>query len=486
MLQRIRHALFRPIDIASLAAFRILFGMLMLAGTVRFVAKGWVHDLYIEPDFFFSYYGFSWVAPWPAWGMYLHIALMGLFALFVALGFFYRVSIALFFVAFTYVELIDQTNYLNHYYFVSLVSFLMIVLPLHRAWSVDSWRRPALRRSTVPAWVRYVLLGQIAVVYVFAGVAKLNADWLFAAEPLRTWLQARSGMPLVGPLFDQAWMAYAMSWAGAVFDLTIVGWLLWARTRPVAYVAVIGFHGITALLFNIGMFPWIMMTATLLFFPPDWPRQLVRRLQRVFPEKWFASFSWLASLGSQPAHTTHRSRSSGWRRVGGALLVGYFAVQLLVPLRQHLYPGRAAWTGEGFNFAWNVMLVEKTGRVEFIVRSQPSGQTWTVDPGEYLTPLQVKMMSMQPHLIQRFAHHVGRRFRERGHEAVAVHARAHASLNGRPSRLLIDPTVDLMKQPVSLQPKAWIRPLDGRDRDVRAEQARNGYSDESRDRPPRP
>jgi hypothetical protein len=447
MLQRIRHALFRPIDIASLVAFRILFGALMLAGTVRFVAKGWVHDLYIQPDFFFSYYGFSWVEPWPAWGMYLHVAVMGLLALCIALGLFYRVSIALFFAAFTYVELIDQTNYLNHYYFISLVSLLMIFLPLHRAWSIDSWRRPGLRRDTVPAWVRYVLLGQIAVVYVFAGVAKLNPDWLFAAEPLRTWLQARSGMSLMGLLFDQAWVAYAMSWAGAAFDLTIVGWLLWHRTRPVAYVAVVGFHGMTGWLFNIGMFPWIMITATLLFFPPDWPR------------RWIRAFSGGKTVAS-PA-PRNRPGSPRWmRRLGVALVAGYFAIQLLVPLRQHLYPGRAAWTGEGFNFAWNVMLVEKTGRVEFVVASRASDRVWTVEPADYLTPLQVKMMSTQPHLIQRFAHYLGRRFRARENEDVAVHARAYASLNGRRSRLLIDPSVDLIKQPISLRPKPWIRPLD--------------------------
>ena len=447
ILQRIRDALFRPIDIASLAAFRILFGVLMLASTVRFMAKGWVYDLYIKPDFFFSYYGFSWVEPWPAWGMYLHVALIGLLALCVALGFFYRVSIALFFVAFTYVELIDQTNYLNHYYFVSLISFLMIFLPLHRAWSVDSWRRPALCRRTTQAWVRYVLLGQIAVVYVFAGIAKLNPDWLLAAEPLRTWLQARSGMPLVGPLFDQVWVAYVMSWAGAVFDLTIVGWLLWDRSRPVAYAVVVGFHLMTALLFNIGMFPWIMITATLLFFPPDWPRRLMSA---------FRGSGSVASSAVQSDRTTSRR----WpRRLGCALVAGYFVVQLVVPLRQHLYPGRAAWTGEGFNFAWNVMLVEKTGRVEFVVASRSSGRTWVVEPADHLTPLQVKMMSTQPHLIQRFAHYLGRRFRAREKEDVAVRVQAYASLNGRRSRLLIDPRVNLMNEPVSLEPKTWICPL---------------------------
>jgi hypothetical protein len=212
-------------------------------------------------------------------------------------------------------------------------------------------------------------------------------------------------MSIVGPLFDQAWVAYAMSWAGAVFDLTIVGWLLWHRTRFAAYVAVIGFHGMTGLLFHIGLFPWIMITATLLFFPPDWPRRLVR----AFGER-------ALEADSSPSRPTSRR----WpRRLGITLVAGYFAVQLLVPLRRHLYPGRAAWTGEGFNFAWNVMLVEKTGRVEFIVQSRESDREWTVEPSDYLTPLQVKMMSTQPHLIQRFAHDLGRRFRDREQEEVA-------------------------------------------------------------------
>ena len=41
------------------------------------------------------------------------------------------------------------------------------------------------------------------MVYVFAGLAKLNADWLLDAQPLRIWLAARSDLPIVGPLLAQ-------------------------------------------------------------------------------------------------------------------------------------------------------------------------------------------------------------------------------------------------------------------------------------------
>ena len=106
---------------ASLAAFRILFGMLMLWSMIRFLSKGWVYDFYIEPDFHFKYYGFSWVT---AFGEYTYVlfVIAILACITIILGFKYRLSMIVFFLSFTYIELIDKTTYLNHYYFVSLLS----------------------------------------------------------------------------------------------------------------------------------------------------------------------------------------------------------------------------------------------------------------------------------------------------------------------------------------------------------------------------
>ena len=61
----------RPVSGASAAVFRIVFGLLGVAAVVRFAAKGWISDLYIEPAHHFTYSGFWWVQPWPAWGMYV-------------------------------------------------------------------------------------------------------------------------------------------------------------------------------------------------------------------------------------------------------------------------------------------------------------------------------------------------------------------------------------------------------------------------------
>ena len=115
-------------SIAPLVVFRIIFGLMMFFGILRFWLNGWIHDFFIKPDHFFHYYGFEWVKPMGEFGMYTVFALLLISSLSIALGLFYRISSFLFFLFFTYVELIDVTNYLNHYYFISLVSFLMCFL----------------------------------------------------------------------------------------------------------------------------------------------------------------------------------------------------------------------------------------------------------------------------------------------------------------------------------------------------------------------
>ena len=154
LINRIMLAGRQPVSPASVAAFRIIFGLVGFAAVVRFVANGWVSDVYIEPAYHFPYAGFAWVQPWPAWGMNLHFGLLGLASLGVALGYRYRLSIAAFFLLFTYVELIDQTTYLNHYYLVSLLSLIMACMPMARASSLDAFlasrRTPSSRARRPP------------------------------------------------------------------------------------------------------------------------------------------------------------------------------------------------------------------------------------------------------------------------------------------------------------------------------------------------
>src|SRR5262249_40969840 len=152
-----------------------------------FEALGWVDEFYVVPRFHFTWELFPWIAPLPAAWMHALFAALAILACAIAVGFHTRVAAALFGIGFTYVQLIDKTTYLNHYYLVSLLSLLLVVVPSDRVWSVDAWRHPLypFRARTVPAWSVNLLRFQLAVVYVFAGLAKISGDWLLHAQPLR-------------------------------------------------------------------------------------------------------------------------------------------------------------------------------------------------------------------------------------------------------------------------------------------------------------
>lgn len=435
-IARLREAAFRPVDLASLAAFRVLFGLMMAFGAVRFLATGWMRAQYVEPVFFFKYPGFAWVQVWPEWGLWLHFSLLAVLALLVAIGWRTRICAALFFLAFTYVQLMDVTNYLNHYWLVVALSFLVCFLPLEGMFSLDARRDPRLARTHVPAWMLWLMRFQVGAVYVHAGLAKLETDWILHGQPLGIWMAARDGLPAIGPLLALPGIGMAMSWAGLFYDTTIVGWLMWRRTRPLAFATVVFFHVLTRVLFDIGMFPAIMIVSATLFFDADWPRRWVRLMPVPPPVRVPALRNRLAMIA----------------------IACWVVFHAAFPLRHLLYPGTVLWNEEGMRFAWKVMLREKSGSVTYRVRDVESGREWSVTPMRYLTWRQAREMSGQPDLIAQLAREIGADFARRGHANVEVRADALVSLNGRAAAPLIDPTVDLLTVRSGLSRKNWVLP----------------------------
>jgi vitamin K-dependent gamma-carboxylase len=424
----------RPVDVAFLAALRFLYGATMCISMVRFIAYGWIDDFFVRPKFHFKYWGFGWVEPLSASGMHALFWVLAALGFSIAVGFCFRVAITAFVLGFAYLQLLDVTNYLNHYYLAALLGLLLAFSPAHRAFSVDAWRsrQPAL--ETVPAFWLWLFRFQIGVVYTFAGLAKANADWLVHAQPLRIWLASRTGLPVIGHLFSLPYAPLAMSWAGFLFDTIVLWFLLIPRVRLLAFGVVIVFHVLTRLLFPIGMFPVIMVTSALVFFPPDWPRRLLRRAAVARVEV------------AQPMS-----------RLGLGLAAVYCILQIALPLRFLVYGDNVRWHEQGMRFSWRVMVREKNGSITFVVRDKTDGRTWHVNPHTILTALQEREMSGQPDLILQLAHYIKEDFARRGHD-VEVHVDAVASLNGRRLAPMIDPNVDLAKVDDGIGQAWWIMP----------------------------
>jgi vitamin K-dependent gamma-carboxylase len=437
--------LFAPVDIAALVFFRIVFGAILAADVWLYFHDRWIDLEYIQPKVHFTYYGFEWVHPWPGNGMYYHFAVLGVLAICIMAGFLYRVSAVLFFLGFTYVFLLEQATYLNHYYFVGLVSFLMIFVPAHRSFSLDAMLRPGIRSGFAPAWSLWCLRAQMGVVYFFGGMAKLNSDWL-QGWPLRIWMPRELNLPVLWRFRDQVWLAMAFSYSGLLLDLLAVPLLLWRRTRPYMFGALALFHLTNSNLFDIGIFPWFATAITALYFEPDWPRRLISMVLKAFGRD--------VAAPAPPAAAAPRFRTATL-----AGLAVFFAIQILLPLRHWLYPGDVAWTDQGHRFSWRMKLRDKQGVITLHVTDPETGRTWNRSPSHYLSLWQYSQMLPSPDMIQQFAQFVADQETQPGHARVQVRVDAEVSLNGRRRQPMIDPDVDLGSTSRSLLPATWITEL---------------------------
>ena len=440
-------------DAAPLAVFRVLFGVMMVFSILRFWGNGWIEKLYLEPSFHFSYYGFEWVKPLGIY-TYLVFAVCGVAALFIALGYRYRLSVLVFFLSFTYIELMDKTTYLNHYYFISVLSFLMLFLPANARFSLDALRRREVFMQ-VPRWSTDAVKLMLGIVYFYAGLAKVNSDWLFRAMPLKIWLPSKYDLPFIGEnLMQQEWFHYAMSWGGMLYDLAIPFLLLYRKTRGMAFALVVFFHVFTRVLFPIGMFPYIMIVSALIFFDPSFHNRLLHLFSKGI--QWLGLTNKTLIIRQELRFSLLPAR----QKMTLTLLGVFFAVQLLFPFRYLLYPGELFWTEEGYRFSWRVMLMEKMGSTTFTIVNGKTGDAFQVDNTDFLTSFQEKQMSFQPDFILEYAHFLGDHFTAQGHEAVEVYAKSYVALNGRRSKSFIDENTDLYREKESCKHKTWIVPFD--------------------------
>ena len=443
ILTKLRHRAFAPIDIASLIFFRVAFGLLMTWEVWRYFHYDWIRIFWIAPRFLFKFYGFGWIQPWAGNGLFIHWAVLGVLALFIAAGFLYRLSAPLFFLGYTYAFLLDETRYLNHAYLICLLSFLLIFLPANRAFSVDAWLFPKSRSDTAPAWTLWLLRVQMGVAYFFSGVAKLSPDWL-QGEPMRIRLSHRPDFPILGRFFREEWAVYAMSYGALLFDLLIVPFLLWRRTRLTAFCVAAGFHLMNARLFSIGVFPWLAIAATALFFAPSWPR-------------------WVVSIfrGGARSVSTDATKSPPLKKqfVILNLIMIYLAIQILVPLRPFLYFDGTEWTFGEHRFCWRMMLQDQSVRGYFYVTDPNIDKTFQVHPRQFLNAEQMGRIFWHPDMILQFAHYLATVMPRVGPKPLKVQVRMFVSVNGRKPELFVDPIVDLAAEQRSLKRPRWLLPI---------------------------
>lgn len=420
------------VDIAWLAAFRAVFGVLILAGVLVLFAEGRVRSVWVRPDFHFSHPGLAWIQPWPGAGMHVHFAVLGLLAACVALGLFHRLASALLLAGLLFAFLSDASAYSDAAWLACLFAATLALAPAHRAWSLDVRLGRVEPCAWVPgSWLWMVRL-QAALVYFFGGIAKLNADWI-GGLPLKYWLADCAGIPVLGTFLNQPWAVTCFAWGTALFGLLVAPLLVWRRSRPAAFLFACCFHATNALVLGAPV-PWLLVAATLCFFDPGWPRRF---------------------------HLLPAAPDPGARTAGPApvpLLALFALLQLFLPLRHLLIPGSAAWTGEGRDFSWSAGSRSHSAAALFYVGDPEKDLVRAVDPAETLDPARLRFMASRPEMLRQFARDLAGREQARTGSRPRVTVRALASLNARLPRLLVDPAADLAARPPTLGHDAWVLP----------------------------
>lgn len=454
MLSKIYHTWFKPIDASSLAVFRMMFGGLFLFESVNYGLFLCLDCMYRSSSLLFKYHRFEWVKLWPGIGLELTFLVLGLSSICVMLGLYYRIAMIVCTLCFSYLFFLDQALYLNHFYLAILFCCIMIFLPAHRYWSLDARRKPEIASNTVPAWSRLWLVVQLEIVLIHAGLVKLNLDWL-NLEPMRLWMNAQSqnSHAIFQWLTQDPGIALA-SYGVVILHIVGAPLLLWRKTRLIVFLIYCVFHTINALVFNIGIFPWMTVAATLMLFDPNWPKQFYAWIRA----KQGVSVS--SGLAAQPIkHESSSSQLATFRNTVIVLfIISWWATQILVPLRHWTIPGNVAWNEGGHRFSWRMKLRDKRGTAKFyvVVNKKPS---LVIDAKEHLNRRQVRKMSCNPDLIWQFAQFLDTEYTINPDDDVQVYVSAMCSLNTREPASLINRLIDLSEIERTEPVQNWILPM---------------------------
>lgn len=440
----------KTVPIYTLVWLRVALGLL---GGGDILGNGIYYHWYLDSfsGYTFRYFGFEWVHPLPEPLLSVFFIVGPLLGIAVALGWRFKVTAPLFATAFTYLFLLEKAHYLNHAYLFAWLAWLLVLTPAWREWSLDVRRDPSQWSPVAPMWSVYIFPLLMGMVYFFGGINKINYDWLIEAMPLHLWLSARGDMPLLGPLFKLKATAYLMAWGGMLLDLLSPFMLLHKRLRWVALALLLLFHATNHLIFNIGIFPYLSLVLTSLFFEPDWPARLVNWLSG----KSRVVAGWRADWSSRVAGIApHRGL---WHPRPAALLL-LVALHAFLPLRNFLFNTDVNWTEEGHRYSWRMMLRSKQGSGYYTLVDRNTTYEYQVMPADSLDAKQYRKLATHPDMILQYAHHLRDLKLEIGEE-VSVYGHFRSRLNGRPTKIFIDPEVDLATTDWSwFSAKPWVLP----------------------------
>lgn len=422
---------FKSIDASVIAIFRIIFGLFMVYQMIYYFQIDYTFQFIYGPEVLFPYPGLEFLKPFSLGILKaIHVGLL-ISAVLITLGFLYRYAMIFFFLGFSYFSFIDKTLYNNHIYLIALIAFVMIFISADKKYSLRAKLSKKPLSKLVPAWHQYILVFLISIVYFFGGIAKLSPNWL--QSNLVSYIIGQAQRNILMEFFPRDFLIVLIKYGGLLFDLSIAFLLLYKKTRKLGVILVVLFSLTNnSILFNdIGIFPFFMICATILFFDSE-------KVGR-FVDTIFSSKSETAKVDQEAVVTTKYKSLT-------LTLLGVFVIfQLVFPFRYLLFTSNPEWTGIAQRFSWR-MKMQSRNIIDFkmTLTDRATSKTFNVDGTSFVSKNQLIHMPEDPYTFVHLAKYISQKLnRENGLVNPIIKTQLMVEFNGMPAQFMIDPRRDL-------------------------------------------
>lgn len=443
MFNRLRSLVCQPVSATHVSVFRIVYGVFMIIEMLYYIGIEWIRKGFLLPQVLFPFDYLEWLRPLPAPLMLALPYLMLAAAVLITIGWKSRWAAAFFGVAYLYLILLDRSFFNNHFYLFSLLALLMSAMPIEANFSVQNYidKKPQ-QGNYIPRLYLMLLQFQIGLVYFYGGVVKLTSyDWVVRQEPIRSILKNN----LHAALTSEIWVHF-FSVGGLLFDLGIVFLLMYRRTRWLGFLSVLFFNLTNSQLFNdIGIFPFVMLFSTFMFFEPDF-----------LDRHWFSKRKTAANTATASSPPTFSL--SGFSAV---IWSSYVVFQLLFPLRNYFLSGNTSWHTIGSGFSWRMknQIKQMTVPIEFVAIDEANGKRLKLSYEKMINTMQFKYLKEDPRTVVLLGRKIASNLKEKGiMQQPAIFVKYEVSLNNRPSQAPISPTQNLVTLDY-YNYFSWINPL---------------------------
>jgi hypothetical protein len=397
-LATLKERFFYPVSIYPLVALRLCFGTAMALWALVMMVSGHVGQLYKDTTIHFPFKGLEWITPLPYEFMLLIFSALIVVALFMAAGWYFRRSAMLFILFFSYVSFCDKAAYLSYYSFVILIAFMLLVSPAHRLFSLDLLRKPHIRVDYAPHWLLLAFKLQVVMLFFFAGMAKLNYDWLFTGLPITLWLQDVffSFGWSAEVLFSNPWIGISLSWCLVLFDFILPHFLMDTRTSKKAFGLVVLVQVPGMLIFPTGMFPLLVLLMCTVFLPHEPIHLLVSKISYFL----YDFFQFKGEVFNPGGVFMLKYKME---RLFPVIAAIYFSIQILLPIYLFLSWGSFQWANKAFHFSWDLNVNQhRKPNIEFVKVNRLLGHIEPIEVDHLINAFQKKEMANDPEMLKTF------------------------------------------------------------------------------------